>query len=154
MDSVKRPRVRVAVALMKDDKMLLVEHTKAGRSYWLLPGGGLEWGEGIKEAARREVLEETGFDCQVGQLVLVSETVAPDSSRHLVHLVYAAKFLGGHRRVPDNEERITDVAWIPYQAIPDMVLHPPMQEAFAKRDSAHFAFREQDDIFLGNLWVD
>ena len=58
----KRPRVRVAVVVVHEGKILLVEHTKEDRNYWLLPGGGLEWGEGLKEALSREVAEETGLE--------------------------------------------------------------------------------------------
>ena len=41
----KRPRVRAAVAVLHEGRVLLVEHTKDDRRYWLLPGGGLDWGE-------------------------------------------------------------------------------------------------------------
>lgn len=153
MDSPQRPRIRVAVALLHQDRLLLVQHTKSDRSYWLLPGGGLEWGEEIKEAATRELFEETGYRCEVGQLLLVSTTVAPDGSRHLLHLVFCAQLLGGERRVPE-ETRITDVAWIPWADVPQLVLHPPLQEVFGNMDPRRLEFRDEDEIFLGNLWVD
>lgn len=153
MDPSQRPRIRVAVALLHQNKLLLVQHTKGERSYWLLPGGGLEWGERIKEAATRELLEETGYRCEVGQLLLVSTTLAPDGSRHLLHLVFCARLLGGEKTIPE-EARITDVDWIPFEQVPSLVLHPPLQEVFREMDPARLQFQERDEVFLGNLWVD
>lgn len=153
-DSPQRPRIRVALAVLNEGKLLLVQHTKNSRNYWLLPGGGLEWGEGLKEAAARELEEETGLRAEVGQFVLASETLAPDGSRHLVHLVFAGKLLGGELIVPDNEERITDVRWVPLPEVGNLVLHPPMQKALAQMDIARLEFRDGDESFLGNLWID
>ena len=42
-------RVRVAVLIRKGDQVLLVEHQKNGHKYWLLPGGGVEYGESLVE---------------------------------------------------------------------------------------------------------
>ena len=38
-----RPRVRVAGILIEDDRILLIEHTKKNKKYWLVPGGGVDW---------------------------------------------------------------------------------------------------------------
>lgn len=151
-----RPRIRVAAALVEDGRLLLVEHCKDQHRYWLLPGGGLEWGEGVKDAARRELLEETGIEAEIGHLVLASETVAPDSSRHLLHLVFSARRLSHSTHSPTSpeEERITDVRWIPLEDVADLIFHPPIGETLAKLGSEGLSFRSQDSIFLGNLWVD
>ena len=53
-----RPRVRVAGILIEDDRILLIEHTKNDKKYWLVPGGGVDWGESAAEALIREFKEE------------------------------------------------------------------------------------------------
>ena len=147
----KRPRVRVAIVVVHDGKILLVEHTKEERKYWLLPGGGLEWGEGLKEALSREVEEETGLEVEVGDLLFVSETLAPGGQRHVIHLVFEGELQGGEINVP-QEERITDVGWVPLERIEDLTLHPPMQQALNSYRLEGLANKER--VFLGNLWVD
>lgn len=52
-------RPRACDALIHNDAILMVQHVEPTRSYWTLPGGGLEAGETPAEAAIREVYEET-----------------------------------------------------------------------------------------------
>ena len=151
-----RPRIRVAVALLEEGKLLLVEHCKDDHRYWLLPGGGLEWGEGLKDAARRELLEETGVEAEIGHLLLASETVSPDSSRHLLHMVFSARRLGSSPHSPTSpaEERITDVRWVPLSEVASLVFHPPIGPTLAAMGEEGLSFSSEDKTFLGNLWID
>ena len=86
-------RIRVAVCLVQGERMLLVQHEKAGRRYWLLPGGGLERGETVARCAEREVQEETGYRVAPGRLVLVCEGIEP-AGRHILNLMYAGRITG------------------------------------------------------------
>ncbi|MFP4173447.1 MAG: NUDIX domain-containing protein, partial [Candidatus Hydrogenedentota bacterium] len=60
------PRIRVAAIAVRDGAILLVRHEKHGERYWLLPGGGVDFGETLTEALAREVREETGLAIEVG----------------------------------------------------------------------------------------
>ena len=55
------PRIRVAGLLRRGDAVLLCNHRKGEQSYWLLPGGGVEEGETLEQALRRELAEECGL---------------------------------------------------------------------------------------------
>src|SRR5947209_16843705 len=62
-------RFRVAVsALIFDVGRILLAHRR-DIDWWNLPGGGMEVGETVDEAVRREVYEETGLEVEVEQLV-------------------------------------------------------------------------------------
>ena len=58
---------RVCGAIIKGDSILMVFHRHDGRSYWTLPGGGVEAGESAQQATVREVEEETSLHSQVSK---------------------------------------------------------------------------------------
>jgi 8-oxo-dGTP diphosphatase len=63
------PSFRIAVsALVFDEGRVLLAHRR-DIDWWNLPGGGMEVGETVDEALRREVAEETGLEIEVEQLV-------------------------------------------------------------------------------------
>ena len=62
-------RPRACGALIHGDAILMVRHVEPTRSYWTLPGGGLEAGETPAEAAVREVCEETGLAVRAVRLL-------------------------------------------------------------------------------------
>ncbi|HSH56019.1 MAG TPA: NUDIX domain-containing protein [Candidatus Limnocylindrales bacterium] len=64
--------VRVRAVIPFDGKCLFVKHTHDA-SFWALPGGKLETGEGLKDGLCRELLEELGTLAVVGDLVYVQQ---------------------------------------------------------------------------------
>ncbi len=60
-------RIAVYALIFEDEKVLLAHRRDI--DWWNLPGGGMEAGETVEEAMRREVLEETGLEVQVGKLI-------------------------------------------------------------------------------------
>jgi len=142
-------RIRAAVILVQDEEILLVRHQKGRDTYWLLPGGGVEYGETATEAARREVTEETGLEVEVGDLALVAETLAPDSSRHLLHLVFRGHLRGGRLQV-GREARLAEARFVPLATLPEMDLHPPMAAEVLRVARSTGATA----CYLGALWCD
>jgi len=60
------PRIRVSAILSWGGRILLCRHEKNGRAYWLLPGGGVNSGEGLVRALHSELAEEVGLDGESG----------------------------------------------------------------------------------------
>lgn len=59
---------RAGVLIVRDHHLALIEREHAGRRYWVVPGGGIEQGESVAEAALREAGEELGVDVLLGRL--------------------------------------------------------------------------------------
>lgn len=69
-------RVSVRGIIFKDGKLFAQKLlTKSGepRDYWCTPGGGIDPGESLEAAMRREMIEETGVAPQIGRLVFTQQ---------------------------------------------------------------------------------
>jgi ADP-ribose pyrophosphatase YjhB (NUDIX family) len=142
----------VGALLRHGDAVLLLQQEKGGRSYWLLPGGGVEEGESLHVALARELAEECGLEGLTleGPIAIV-ESIAPAGMRprkHVVHVIFYADVSGrsledvasadgtihGHRLMNPGELAAVD-------------LRPPIHR-FLER------WRPGDPfVHLGELWV-
>jgi 8-oxo-dGTP diphosphatase len=85
-----KPTIRVAGLLIHEGSILMVEQGRGDERYWLLPGGGVKFGETLQEGLRREFQEELGMRVGVQRLVAIVESISPepDYAKHVVHLVF------------------------------------------------------------------
>jgi 8-oxo-dGTP diphosphatase len=60
---------RVAVLIRRGDSLLLIRRVKEGKEYHVVPGGGVEDGETLVQAARREILEELSLTIDVERIL-------------------------------------------------------------------------------------
>ncbi len=69
---MKQRETRYQGAIVRNHQILLIQHREheSGRSYWILPGGGIEPGESEEECVRRELQEETNLDVTITSLLM------------------------------------------------------------------------------------
>ena len=99
--------------IIQDDlgRILMVRQEHKERMVWTVPGGAIEEGETSEAAAAREVLEETGLQVAVGNLVWhVEQLVAGEGSRSGQRFVnvFLAKATGGALGLGQDPERNGD----------------------------------------------
>ncbi|RJP26365.1 MAG: NUDIX hydrolase [Candidatus Omnitrophota bacterium] len=140
-------RNRVAVVIVENENILLVQHEKYGRTYWLIPGGGVEFGETLIEAGKRELKEEAGLEIEVGQFLFISESIPPDHHRHVINYFFEGKIIGGELKV-GRDNVLRDVQWLPIREIPNLEMYPN-----TKRELLDFIQSGQvGNRSLGNIW--
>ncbi len=92
----KNPNLTVDGVMVRDrDGTKEIVLIRRGREpfmgMWALPGGFVESGEKVEEAVLREVLEETGLDCEIIDLASVASRPDRDPRGHTVSIVYSLK---------------------------------------------------------------
>jgi 8-oxo-dGTP diphosphatase len=93
MDQAKEKFIRVRVAAIirnQKNEILLVEQRKdpAKPSYFLLPGGGVEFGENLVEALQRELKEEINFVAEKLKFSFIQDLIDPNFQKHLIQIVF------------------------------------------------------------------
>jgi 8-oxo-dGTP diphosphatase len=122
------PQLRVAAIIVRGQQILLVEHRKRGEHYWVLPGGRLEGLETLDAALGRELHEELGLDARIGELVILSEMLAPD--RHVVNLIFHAVVGEGvEPRLDQSDPVLAGWQWVPTEQLPRLDFRPPIADA-------------------------
>ena len=112
----RRPVLGVSTFVRRGESVLLVRRGKAPlRDIWAFPGGSVEFGESLAEAAAREVLEETGLTVAVGEPIDHAEIILRDESgaaeRHYVLVVLAGTWQAGEPVAGDDA---AEARWIEF----------------------------------------
>lgn len=145
---IARPRVRVAGILIEEDKILLIEHKKNDKKYWLIPGGGVDWGESTSEALVREYKEETNLDIEIERFLFISEAIAPDKEKHVINLYFQIKKLDNCSEMKlGNEENLSNLKFVSKEEIENIKLYPNIKDKIIK-----LLNNEEVIPYLGLLW--
>jgi ADP-ribose pyrophosphatase YjhB (NUDIX family) len=118
------------IVVNEQGEILMIRRTDNGN--WAVPGGGMDIGESIIEAAVRETREETGIDCEVTGLVgiytnprhLIRYT-SNDEVRQEFSIVFIARPTGGELR-PGKES--SEARWIASATVATLQMHPSMRQ--------------------------
>ena len=111
------PTLTVNTILLRDRQVLLTK--REDFEVWCLPGGHVDPGESVRDAAVREAKEETGFDVRLDRLVGVYSAVGdwPD-----MHACSFAATIDGERGALGTPEEVLDVRWFPVNALPTDII--------------------------------
>lgn len=114
MNDAPAPRAPIAavgvVCLRGDDALLVRRAAPPLQEHWSLPGGRIEWGERAKDAALRELKEETGCTAEIVGLIDVVDALFSGGSAHpsdppwghYVLIDYAARWVSGEPKAGDD----------------------------------------------------
>lgn len=115
------PIPAVGVVCLRGDEVLLIRRGTPPRvGEWSLPGGRIEPGERLVDAALRELREETGVTAEITGLIDVVDGLFPEAGRHYVLIDYAVRWLAGEPMAGDDaaearfmplDEALAAVSW-------------------------------------------
>ncbi len=139
MEGICLMRMRVTLFIVQDGKILLIDRQRNGRSYYVIPGGGVEAGETLAQAAIREAREETSLDVELGPLLYNRlwqdgrlqqiEYAFLVSAFHGVPVLQDPEMLS--RQSADNTYRLT---WLPIAELNGQPLYPgPIEANFLEK---------------------
>lgn len=114
-----RPEVCVGIVAIRDEALLMVRRGRGpAQGEWSLPGGRVEAGELMAEAAVRELREETGLEGVCTDLVGWVERLG--DGYHFVILDFAVTILDDGEPVAGDDA--AEVAWVPLPDVCDFNL--------------------------------
>jgi 8-oxo-dGTP diphosphatase len=117
----RNPAVGVAVVLLEDRQILLGRRARGQyKGQWCIPCGYVEWGEEVRAAARREFLEETGLDVEIGPVYAVHSNFHNPQSL-TVGIWFSGNLIGGTLEARDDLDM---VGYFPLDALPEPLAFP------------------------------
>ena len=117
-----RPLVGVGGILLRRDRVLMAQRGKEPlQGWWSLPGGAVEIGESLKDAVRREMMEETGLVIRPVRVFEIFERIMRDADGrpeyHYVLIDYLCRVTGGRLQAGDDA---CAVEWVRRRDLPSL----------------------------------
>lgn len=135
MEDKPRPRVGVGIMVFKNNKVLLgkrhpdpkkASSDLCGEGTWTMPGGKLDFGEELKEAAAREAFEETGIVINGDKTKVISVTNDTTQDKHYVTIGFICGDFKNEPKVMEPEE-ITEWTWFSLDNLPTPIYPPSLK---------------------------
>ena len=126
-DYPNNPRVAVGAVVFNNNRVLLVRRGQPpSKDLWAIPGGSVEIGETLQEAAEREILEETGITIRAGEPVYIFDAIERDGTGkirfHYVIVDLGADYVTGDPKAGDDA---VEARWATAQEINDLQVSRP-----------------------------
>jgi mutator protein MutT len=129
-----RPIVGVGAIVVDEGRALVVRRGKEPlKGHWSIPGGAVELGETLREAAAREAREETGLMVEAGEVLEVLDSIYRDpegrTQFHYVLVDFICRRLGGELCAASD---VSEVRWITLEDLPELQMTQTAERVIRK----------------------
>ncbi len=142
------PRVAVGGVVVHKGRVLLIRRAKAPScGLWAIPGGAVELGETLRQAAERELLEETGLRTRATLVLKTFEIIDRDEEGrvrfHYVIVDFLAE-LADDNAVPRSGDDAGEARWFAPEELEDLPMAQATREFLAERYAVIFEGKRPD----------
>ena len=139
-----QPCVAVGAIVFKNNRVLLVRRGKPpAENLWAIPGGRVNIGETLQQAAEREIYEETGIVIEAGKPIYTFDVIDRDAHGrvrfHYIIVDVMGQYLRGTPRAADDAR---DARWVTPEMLARLQVNARTRRLLAER----FGFEGKDDI--------
>ena len=121
-----RVRVRACGLLIEDNEILLLRHNNVGPKghLWSPPGGGVEFGEEVKQVVEREFIEEVMLEVKVERYLFTNEYIG--QRHHAIELFFLVSRISGEvslgtdPELPTENQILTEARFIGFEELRNM----------------------------------
>jgi len=110
----KNIRIKVRGVILYEGKLLAVRHPET-MDFLALPGGHLEWGEGLKECLEREIIEELGMKPTLGRLLYINNFIDKKNTHYFeffFEITNGSEFKDTAHLAKTHVHEIAEVVWL------------------------------------------
>lgn len=148
------PIAAVGVVVVRGDEVLLVRRgQEPGRGRWGLPGGAVELGETVAQAAEREVDEECGIAIEIIDVIEVIDRIIPDDDGGIRYHYILIDLLTEYRRGdPIASSDASEVRWVLEKELDQLELSQATRRVICKGLHKAAEPQRQPPIYLRQTW--
>ncbi|MBZ7216291.1 NUDIX hydrolase [Klebsiella grimontii] len=128
--SIHYPRPAVGIVAMQDDKVLLIRHYRylIDQVVWAIPSGGVDEGEDPREAALRELREETGWQAQrADEIIRYNPSYGSSDQLFITWLAHDLTWVG----MDEDQDEVMETGWFTLEEIGQLIARGAMPDGLS-----------------------
>ena len=111
----KNPTPTVDIIIYSSDNKIILIKRKNVPYGWAIPGGFVDEGESLEQAAKREAKEETSLNIKLIEQFFTYSNPERDKRQHTISTVFIARIISGD---PHAEDDAQDIGWFSMDTLP------------------------------------
>lgn len=143
--SIHYPRPAVGIVAMQDDKVLLIRHYRylIDQVVWAVPSGGVDEGEDPREAALRELREETGWQAKnAEEIIRYNPSYGSSDQLFITWLASDLTWVG----MDEDQDEVMETGWFTLEEISQLIARGEMPDGLSLVPLLHLMAQQRTGL--------